>query len=134
MNATKATKIALSIRLAGGALACLLAGAPAAAAEQARAVLSVTATVLPACTVALEQRQQLRADIACSTGASVSTMTAARHDERPLGEAEALLGAPVRRAGTVVFTAQAAAPPASGASAESGESAAPGARYLTVTY
>jgi len=121
------TAIALTARLAAGALAALLVAAPAAA-EQARAVLSVTAVVAPACAVAHEGGS--RHTVACSTGASVSTMTARRHDEQPLDEAAAILGAPVRRGGDVVFTASVRTP-AADAAATSGTG---DARYLTITH
>lgn len=109
----------------------ILASAPAAA-GQARAVMTVSATVAPVCSVALQPSARDRAEIACSSGAEVSTMTAGRHDEQPLQEAEALLGAPVRRGGAVVFTA----PPASDApgAATTADPAEPTARYLTITY
>lgn len=113
--------------IAVSALALLLGSAPAAA-EQARAVLSVTAVVVPACAVERGATGPHRADIACSTAASVSTMTAARHEERPLAEAEALLGAPVRGRGGIVFSGPVS--PASTATAD----VQPDVRYLTVTY
>lgn len=128
VNAVAASRIALGARFAGGAL--LLGSAPAAA-EQARAVMSVTAIVAPACSVALDPTGRPQPAIACSTGASVSTMTARRHNAQPLVEAEALLGTPVRRGGAVVFTASAAPR----APAEAGSHGAGGStRYLTITY
>jgi hypothetical protein len=110
------------------ALALLLAPAPAAA-EQVRATLSVTATVVPACTV--RHRSGSGHAVACSTGASVATMTARRHDEQPLDEAAAILGAPVLRRGDVVFTAPVRVPAADASEEKAGDLRQP---YLTVTY
>ena len=90
-------------------LTLLLAAAPAAA-EEARAILSVTAIVLPT-----------------PTAVPVSTVTAVRPDERPLADAEARLGAPVRRRGRIVFTARTVSRAAGGANRSA-------TRYLTVTY
>jgi hypothetical protein len=126
----EASAIAARARLSG-ALALLLAGAPAAA-EQARAVLAVSALVAPSCAVERRPAARHTAAIACSTGASVSTMTASSHGEQPLEEAEALLGAPLRQNGDVVFTA----PLHTGASStrESAATTAGATRYLTITY
>ena len=122
----RAGAIAAAARLAGAA-ACLLAAAAPAAAGQARAILTVTATVAPACSVDRRPAARYGADIACSTGANVSTRTAARHDERPLEEAATILGAPVRSSAGIAFTAP--------ARAASSEPADPGAtRYLTISY
>ena len=122
----RAAAFATAARLAGAA-ACLLAAATPAAAGQARAILTVTATVAPACSVERRPAARHGADIACSTGAKVSTRTATRHDERPLDEAATILGSPVRSSGGVAFTAP--------ARAASPEPADPGAtRYLTISY
>ena len=121
-----ASAIASRVARAAGALALLLAAAPAAA-EQARAILSVTAIVAPACVIERAPAGSAGAAIACSTGASVSTMTATHPDEKPLVEAAAILGEPVRRDGDVVFTAPVRAAIASA----DGEG---GTRYLTLTY
>jgi len=109
--------------IAVSALALVFATAPAEA-GQARAVMSVTAIVSPACSVALRES----AAMACSTGASVSTITTARPDEQPLAQAEALLGRPVRRGRAIAFTTRVAPaqPPKAGVQ--------PGLRYLTITY
>jgi hypothetical protein len=112
-------------RLAGLTLAIFAAPA---AAEQARAVLAVTATVVPTCSIEHRPAARYSADIACSTGATVTTKTAARHDAQPLDEAASLLGAPVRRSGGVVFTAPVRAASAA-AAAEAGQP-----QYLTITY
>ena len=114
---------------AGVAALALLFGAAPAAAEQVRATLSVTATVVPVCTV--RQRSGSGHAVACSPGASVATMTARRHDEQPLDEAAAILGAPVLRRGDVVFTAPVRVP-AADASEEKEDGLQQ--RYLTVTY
>jgi hypothetical protein len=90
-------------------LTLLLATAPAAG-EEARAIMSVTAIVVPA-----------------STAVPVSTVTAVRADERPLAEAEARLGAPVRRRGRILFTVRPASPAA-------GNPSRGATRYHTVTY
>lgn|GEM_PF-3546553 len=128
MNRCAASRIAVSARIAV-ATAVLLGSAPAAA-EQARAVMSVTAVVAPACSVAINRSARSQPAIACSTGAAVSTMTAGDHDDQPLAEAEALLGAPVRRGRAIVFTAS----PAVQLSDEARTADASGTRYLTVTY
>lgn len=123
-----AKAIATAVRLAGPAFVLLFSAAPAAANGEARAVLSVTATVVPACSVEREPAGRYGAAIACSTGATVTTRTARGHDERPLDEASAILGAPLRRRGDVVFTApvRAASPAAAGAPARP--------QYFTITY
>jgi hypothetical protein len=116
----------VKIEILVSVLASLLGSAPAAA-GQARAVMSVTAVVSPACSIELRPSQRQRADIACSTGAAVSTMTAEGHGERPLADAEARLGSPVRRGGAIAFTAPIAPEPAE-------TIADTGLRYLTITY
>jgi hypothetical protein len=113
---------------AGLAVLASLFGAAPAAAEQARATLSVTATVVPAC--AIRTHPSTGHAVACSSGASVATMTARRHDEQPLDEAAAILGAPVRRSGDVIFTAS-PRPPAAEADEKAGDAQQ---RYLTITY
>ena len=118
---------AAAMRLAA-ALAAGCALPSAAAAGEARAVLSVTAEVLPACSVAQRPAQRHAADVACSAGARVSTMTTAYGDEQPLREAAAILGTPVLRGGQVRLTAPVAPAAATAAAVENG------ARYLTVTY
>ena len=124
--AAKAIEVAR--HAAAGSAVLLLAAAPAAAAEQPRTSLSVTATVAPACKIDGDAVE--RPSIACSTGATHSTMTAARADEQPLHEAAAMLGAPMRRdGGGIVFTA-----PVRAASTVDTGSVEAGARYLTVTY
>ncbi|MEA3018248.1 MAG: hypothetical protein QOI38_2970 [Sphingomonadales bacterium] len=102
-------------------------GATPAAAEAARATLSVTATVVPAC--AVRNQSDTGHAVACSSGARVATMTARRHDEQPLDEAAAILGAPVRRSGDVVFTGPLRAPAPEGDPAAETQP-----RYLTITY
>lgn len=124
-----ADRIARLGRLAAGLLVLLLASAPAAA-EQARAVLSVSAVVTPACAVDRGRAARSSVAVACSSGASVSTMTATRHDEQPLDEAAEILGAPMRRDGGVVFTA----PVRAAAQTNAAKAADGGTRYLTVTY
>lgn len=110
---------------AAAACAFLLAAAPASAGE-IRATLSVAAVVAPSCRVG--RRPAATAEIACSTGASVSTWVAARADERPLDEAATMLGAPVRSDGRVRFTSAAPGPvPAAAAGGDA-------TRYLTITY
>jgi len=114
-------------RIAAAALLLLFAAAPAAA-GQSRAVLAVTAIVAPSCQIAREDAA--RHAVACSVGTRFSTATMARHDERPLDEAAAILGGPVRGARGVAFAApvQPSAPAATHAHD-------PGAtRYLTITY
>ncbi len=113
--------------VAVSALTLLFGGAPAAA-GQSRAVMSVTAVVAPACSVAAHPSLHRRADIACSTGASVSTLTAEHHGDRPLLEAEARLGRPVRRGRAIVFTSSARRAPVLQRIVDNG------VRYLTVTY
>lgn len=120
------SSIAAMVGMAGLAL---LVGATPAAAGQARASLSVTATVVPAC--AIRQHSGAGHAVACSTGARVTTMTARRHDEQPLHEASAILGGPVRRGGDVVFTAPLRLPPADADEVKAGEAQQ---RYLTLTY
>jgi hypothetical protein len=121
-----ASAIASRMARTAGALALVSASAPAAA-EQARAILSVTAIVAPACAIRRAPAREPGAAIACSTGATVSTMTASRHDEQPLDEAAAILGQPVRRGRGVAFTAPARS---AAATARGGG----GTRYLTLTY
>lgn len=122
-----AKAIATAVRLGGAALVLVTSPAPAAAAGQARAVLSVTATVVPACSI--ERGPTASPDIACSSGATVTTKTSARHDEQPLDEAAAILGAPVLRSGDVIFTA-----PVRAASALAPGAGANQPQYLTITY
>ncbi len=111
------------------AACCALAALPSpAAAADARAVLTVTATVLPACAVAQRPGARHNADIACSTGARLGTMTSASNDEQPLREAAALLGRPLRSDGSVRLTAPVAPASATAGTVEGGT------RYLTVTY
>ncbi|MEA3042120.1 MAG: hypothetical protein QOC65_1609 [Sphingomonadales bacterium] len=117
----------ISTRSGLAVLASLLGATPAAA-EDVRATLSVTATVVPAC--AIRNHSERGHAVSCSTGARVATMTARRHDEQPLDEAAAILGAPVRRSGDVVFTAPPRLP-ADEADEKAGE---PQQRYLTITY
>jgi hypothetical protein len=130
----EASRTAFSVCLTGAALLVASVPAAAAAAEQARAVMSVTAIVAPACSVATQPSAGPQPAIACSTGAAVSTMTAGRRDEQPLVEAEALLGAPHRRGRAVVFTASPVLPSAAAADEAGAELPGHGARYLTITY
>lgn len=117
----------MKVAIAVSALALLAGGAPAAA-GQSRAVMSVTAVVAPACSIAAEPVLRPRAEIACSTGASVSTLTAEHHEDRPLADAETRLGRPVRRGRAVVFTAPSRRAPAARRPVDSR------IRYLTITY
>jgi hypothetical protein len=123
-----AKAIAAAARLAGAALVLLAALPSTATAGEARAVLTVTATVVPACSVEHREAARHRADVSCSTGATVTTRTAGRHDERPLDEAAAILGTPLRRSGGVVFTG----PVRSASASPAGEPGRP--QYLTITY
>lgn len=116
---------------AGLAVLASLLGAAPAEAERARATLSVTATVVPAC--AIRNQSGAGHAVACSSGARVATMTARRHDEQPLDEAAAALGAPVRRGGGVVFTAPLRLP-ADEAGTDGEKAGGPQRRYLTITY
>lgn len=92
-------------------------------------MLSVSATVLPACAVQRSSSTSHRAEVACSSGTGFSTMTAARHDERPLAEASEMLGAPVLRGRRIAFTRPMQVANAAGAISEPA-----GTRYLTITY
>jgi hypothetical protein len=116
-----------AIALATGAMLC--AATSPAAAEQSRAMLSVTAIVAPTCQVVHRPEAQPAPQVACSTGAGFSTMTSTRHGEQPLERATAILGAPVRNAAGVSFTS--AQQPADGGSAAT---AAPATQYLTISY
>ena len=94
-------------------------------------MLAVSATVVPSCQVERRAATPHSAAIACSTGASVSTRTATRHDEQPLDEAAEILGEPVRREGSIFFTS-AVRPASDEPAGDAPGDAAP--RYLTVTY
>ena len=128
MSATRNRTAAIAA-LAAAAFALPFAASPAAAAGEARATMSVSARVLPGCRVAQEPAAGPRADIACSSGTSFSTMTATREAEQPLDQAAAILGRPVRDGGAIRFTS--AVQPAAAAGEGAGAS---GTRYLTVTY
>lgn len=106
----------------------MLCAASPASAGQARAVLSVSATVTPSCQVARLEGEPSPL-VACSSGAAFSTRTSAGHDERPLEQASDILGAPVRSGERVAFTG--AVQPADAHDAEGSE---PATRYLTVSY
>lgn len=101
----------------------------AAAAEQARATMSVSATVQPSCRI--DGRSAGAQGIACSTGEHIPAATIAYRGERPLDDAAAMLGAPTRGARGIEFT---------GPARSSSDSAAPSnedrgtTRYLTLTY
>lgn len=85
--------------ITAAATAAFLSAAPAGAAEL-RGSLGVRVEVVTSCRAAAA-----RPRTACSHPMPVRTTTAARADERPLDEAAALLGAPVRGARGVRFTA-----------------------------
>jgi hypothetical protein len=116
-----------AIALATAAMLC--AAASPAAAEQSRAVLSVTAIVAPTCQVIHRPQAQPAPQVACSTGAGFSTMTSARRGEQPLERATTILGAPVRNAAGISFTS--AHQPADGGG---DAAAAPATQYLTISY
>jgi hypothetical protein len=90
---------ALAARLAAGPIALFLAATPAAA-NEVRSTMSVSAWVEPTCGIGPSDPS-----IPCSAGPGFSAMTAARADERPLDEAAAILGAPVRDGEAVRLTA-----------------------------
>jgi hypothetical protein len=113
----------------GLAALALLLGATPAAAEEARTTLSVTATVVPACSI--RQRSGAQHLVACSNGARIATMTARHHDEQPLEDAAAILGTPVRRRGSVIFTRPVRIQSPHSAERKSADSQP---RYLTITY
>lgn len=119
---SNARSIGAASRLAGAALlAAALFPAPAAA-EQARAILSVTATVLPTCQVSAGA--SAGPEVRCSSGTSWTSATATRTGSRPLDQAASILGAPVRDSGRVVLSGDAGA-----AQRTTGTTS-----YLTITY
>lgn len=118
--------IAGLVRIAAAGATALLAAVPtAAAAGEARATLSVSATVVPSCRI--DQEDALRHAVACSSAASFSTTTVTRRDEKPLHEAALILGTPVRGARGIEF----AAPVRPAAAAGNPDATT---RYLTITY
>lgn len=117
-------------RVAAAAGILLAATFPtAAAAEQARATLSVSATVQPSCR--MDGRSAGAQGIACSTGERVPAATIGYRGEKPLDDAAAMLGAPTRGARGIEFGG--AARPAAGPAAPSNEDRGT-TRYLTLTY
>jgi hypothetical protein len=108
------------------AAAALCAAAPAAASE-ARAVLSVSAIVSPACQVVHRADARPAPQVACSTGAGFSTMTSPRLGDRPIERAAAILGAPVRSADGVLLTGTVQ-------SADARQDEAQASQFLTITY
>ena len=118
--------------MAGAAFLLAISAGPAAA-EQSRAVLTVTATVQASCAVALEEPAPTSARVQCSSGTSGSSMTAAGHDDNPIDEAETILGEPVRHDGRLLFTAPVQPAQAEQAQAriETNSSNTP---YLTIHY
>jgi hypothetical protein len=115
-------------RFAALALSLLLAAAPsAAAAEQARAVLAVSAIVQPTCRI--DAAAAGPHGIACSTGERIPHSSVAHSGEKPLDEASALLGAPARGARGVEF-----AGPVRAADPSSEAASGTSTRYLTLTY
>lgn len=132
MTQGRSGKSANRARAALGAVLLLLAAAPApAAAREARAVLSVTATVVPSCRIEHRPAARHQAEMACSTGAGAATSTVGGHGERPLAEAAAILGAPARGTRGIEFAApvQALVAEAEIQGADEGR-----ARYLTISY
>ena len=126
---TKVRDIARIARIAAAGLALLAAAAPTqAAAAENRAALSVSATVTPSCQI--DRESAARHAIACSAGTSFSTATVAHRDEKPLSDAAAILGAPVRSERGIQFAA--AVRPAAALAAATADEAA--TRYLTITY
>jgi hypothetical protein len=120
--------IAELARIAAAALPLLIAATPAAASQEGRASLSVSAVVAPSCRIA--QNDSARHAVACSAGTSFSAVTVAHRDEKPLSDAAAILGAPARGARGIEFAAPVR--PAAAAAADSKDEAA--TRYLTITY
>ena len=120
---SNARSIGAALRLAGAALAAAAAFLPSpAAAEQARAILSVTATVLPTCQVSAGGGET-DAQVQCSSGTSWTSATATRTGTRPLDQAASILGAPMRDSGRVVLSGDAGAAQRTGTTS-----------YLTITY
>ena len=126
---TRERDIAGLARIAAAGFALLLAASPSqAAASDARATLSVSAIVAPSCRI--DSESAARHAVACSAGTSFSTATVAHRDEKPLSDAAAMLGAPVRSARGIEF----AAPVRPAAVASAGSTGEAATRYLTITY
>jgi hypothetical protein len=114
-------------RLAAAAGIMLAAALPtAAAAEQTRATLSVSAVVQPSCRI--DGRSAGAQGVACSSGERIPAATIAYRDEKPLEDAAAMLGAPTRGARGIEFGAS-ARPAAAQSNEDRGTT-----RYLTLTY